>query len=156
MVYRIILFFYLVLYAVMIIRDLFFTKTAEEAAPKTEEEEIDITEEAEEFQPIEVHKDAPAPNVDSPSASGMQNELDMDSQQQELSQQPQSEQAGTKSDQRPTPDPQDTVSDQVTQYTGRIRVESLCSMIEDFDAGGEDTGFSRVSKSFMRVNTREF
>ena len=83
MVYRIILFFYLVLYAVMIIRDLFFTKTAEEAATKTEEEEIDITEEAEEFQPIEVHKDAPAPNVDSPSASGMQNELDMDSQQQE-------------------------------------------------------------------------
>lgn len=59
MVYYLIIGFYLLLYAWMIFHDLFH-KEPVEIASKTEEEEIDISEEAKAFKPIEVSKEMAA------------------------------------------------------------------------------------------------
>jgi hypothetical protein len=59
MIYKIILILYFLAYAGMILYDLFLAKGAEELAPVVEEEEIDITEEMQTFQPVEVVKDEP-------------------------------------------------------------------------------------------------
>lgn len=59
MVYYLIIGFYLLLYAWMIFHDLFH-KEPVEIASRTEEEEIDISEEAKAFKPIEVSKEMTA------------------------------------------------------------------------------------------------
>lgn len=59
MVYYLIIGFYILLYAWMIFHDLFH-KEPVEIASRTEEEEIDISEEAKAFKPIEVSKEMSA------------------------------------------------------------------------------------------------
>lgn len=49
-----------VFYLAMIIHDIYFVKDAEELMPKPEEVEVDISDEAGQFQPIFIDKDAPA------------------------------------------------------------------------------------------------
>lgn len=49
-----------VFYLAMIIHDIYFVKDAEELMPKPEEVEVDISDEAGQFQPILIDKDAPA------------------------------------------------------------------------------------------------
>jgi cytoskeletal protein RodZ len=58
MVYYLIIGAYIILYIGMILYDLLH-KDPTEAQPKQEEEEIDITQEAEQFKPVEVTKDMP-------------------------------------------------------------------------------------------------
>ncbi|MFW5551550.1 MAG: hypothetical protein ACOCOD_07045, partial [Prevotella sp.] len=48
-----------VFYLAMIIHDIYFVKDAEELMPKPEEVEVDISDEAGQFQPILIDKDAP-------------------------------------------------------------------------------------------------
>lgn len=48
---------YILVYAGMILYDLFLVKEAEDITPQLEEVEIDISEEAMSFQPIEIDKD---------------------------------------------------------------------------------------------------
>lgn len=59
MLYKLIIVVYACLYAGMIIHDLFFDKDVK-TAPRQEEEEIDISEEAKEFASVEIFKDPPA------------------------------------------------------------------------------------------------
>jgi hypothetical protein len=58
MLYRFIIIAYVILYVVLVLHDLFFVKE-NKTQPKAEEEEVDISEEAKEFTPVEVVKDPP-------------------------------------------------------------------------------------------------
>ena len=50
---------YILVYAGMILYDMFLSKEAVDIIPHIEEEEIDISDEVLDFQPIEIEKDAP-------------------------------------------------------------------------------------------------
>ena len=50
---------YILVYAGMILYDMFLSKEAVDITPHIEEEEIDISDEVLDFQPIEIEKDAP-------------------------------------------------------------------------------------------------
>lgn len=68
MLYYSIIGLYIAVYAVMIAHDL-FRKGPEEAQAKAEEVEVDISEEARQFKPVEIIKEDPAPKVASPDTN---------------------------------------------------------------------------------------
>lgn len=66
MVYYLIIGAYIILYIGMILYDLLH-KDPTEVQPKQEEEEIDITQEAQQFKPVEVSKEMP--NIQKPATA---------------------------------------------------------------------------------------
>ena len=54
---------YPIIYAVLFVHDIYFDKDAEELIPKPEEQDVDISDEAGQFQPIIIDKDAPPKSV---------------------------------------------------------------------------------------------
>ena len=67
---------YILVYAGMILYDMFLSKDMADLTPRVEEEEIDISDEVLDFHPIEIEKDAPQdtlfeiPVSDSPQMTG--------------------------------------------------------------------------------------
>ena len=54
---------YPIIYAVLFVHDIYFVKDAEDLIPKPEEQDVDISDEAGQFQPILIDKDAPPKSV---------------------------------------------------------------------------------------------
>ena len=123
---------YVIYYAVNIGYDVFLRREAEEIIPKMDEEEVDISDLAQTFQPVSILKDEPTPRWDD-NTSDEENRV--------------MEAGETEEETIKTEDIQQQENDsyhEVMLMTGAIEMEDLVPMVNDYAENGVNSVLGEI------------